>query len=85
VIYIHTYHPRLIPKGVAEAFQILLRDAHVFPKLLSCEEYCTCLVIFFHHQPINIPTAGAQAFLMDYLQGERALTLHAGPVRIGGC
>jgi hypothetical protein len=23
-----------------------------------------------HHQPINVPTAGAQAFLMDYLQGE---------------
>jgi hypothetical protein len=25
-----------------------------------------------HHQPINVPTAGAQAFLMDYPQGERA-------------
>jgi hypothetical protein len=24
------------------------------------------LLIFIHHQPINIPTAGAQAFLMDY-------------------
>jgi hypothetical protein len=23
-----------------------------------------------HHQPINVPTAGAQAFLMYYLQGE---------------
>jgi hypothetical protein len=38
-----------------------------------------------HHQPINVPTAGAQAFLMDYPQGERAMTHHAGPVRIGGC
>jgi hypothetical protein len=28
----------------------------------------------FHHQPINIPTAGAQAFLMDYPQGERVTT-----------
>jgi hypothetical protein len=37
-----------------------------------------------HHQPINVPTAGAQAFLMDYPQGERAITDHAGPVRIGG-
>jgi hypothetical protein len=27
-----------------------------------------------HHQPINVPTAGAQAFLMDYPQGERATT-----------
>jgi hypothetical protein len=37
-----------------------------------------------HHQPINV-TAGAQAFLMDYPQGERAITHHVGPVRIGGC
>jgi hypothetical protein len=35
-----------------------------------------------HHQPINVPTAGAQAFLMDYPQGERAITHHAP---IGGC
>jgi hypothetical protein len=44
--------------------------------------------VFFHHhhhQPINVPTAGTQAFLMDYPQGERAITHHAGPVRIGGC
>jgi hypothetical protein len=34
-----------------------------------------------HHQPINVPTAGAQAFLMDYPQGP--ITHHAGPVRIG--
>jgi hypothetical protein len=38
-----------------------------------------------HHQPINVPTAGAHAFLMDYPQGERAITHRAGPVRIGGC
>jgi hypothetical protein len=35
-----------------------------------------------HHQPINAPTAGAQAFLMDHPQGERAITHHAGPVRV---
>jgi hypothetical protein len=29
-----------------------------------------------HHQRINEPTAGAQAFLMDYTQGERAITHH---------
>jgi hypothetical protein len=40
--------------------------------------------IHHHHQPINVPTAGAQAFLMDYSLGERAITHHAGPVRIGG-
>jgi hypothetical protein len=33
--------------------------------------------ICHHHQPINAPTAGAQAFLMDYTQGERAITHHA--------
>jgi hypothetical protein len=25
---------------------------------------------YYHHQPINVPTAGAQAFLMDYPQGD---------------
>jgi hypothetical protein len=33
---------------------------------------------------INVPTAGAQAFLMDYTKGERAITHHAGQVRVGG-
>jgi hypothetical protein len=33
----------------------------------------------------DVPTAGTQAFLMDYPQGERAITHHTGPVRIGGC
>jgi hypothetical protein len=47
--------------------------------------YCFLFVIHHHHQPINVPTAGAQAFLMDYPPGERAITHHAGPVRIGGC
>jgi hypothetical protein len=37
---IHTYHSRLIPEGVAEAFQIFLRDAHVLPKLFHNENYC---------------------------------------------
>jgi hypothetical protein len=30
---LHTYHSRFIPEGVAEASQILRRDAHVLPKL----------------------------------------------------
>jgi hypothetical protein len=38
---------------------------------------------FNHHQPINVPTAGAQAFFMDYTQEEWAITHHAGPVRVG--
>jgi hypothetical protein len=43
------------------------------------------LVYFHHHQPINALTVWAQAFLMDFSQGERAITHHAGPLRIGGC
>jgi hypothetical protein len=38
--YIHTYHSRFIPEGVAEVSQIFLRDIHVLPKLVSYEEHC---------------------------------------------
>jgi hypothetical protein len=38
--YIHTYHSRFIPGGVAEVSQIFLRDTHVLPKLVSYEEHC---------------------------------------------
>jgi hypothetical protein len=38
--YIHTYHSRFIPEGVAEVSQIFLRDSHVLPKLVSYEEHC---------------------------------------------
>jgi hypothetical protein len=37
---LNTYHSRFIPKGVAEASQIFLRDTHVLPKLVSYEEHC---------------------------------------------
>jgi hypothetical protein len=36
--YIHTYHSRFILEGVAETSQILLRDTHVLPTLVSYEE-----------------------------------------------
>jgi hypothetical protein len=51
--------------------------------LVNCE--CVFNKYHRHHynQPINVPTAGAQAFLMDHPQGERAITHHAGPMRIG--
>jgi hypothetical protein len=32
---------------------------------------------------INVPTAGALAFLKHYPQGERATTHHASPLRVG--
>jgi hypothetical protein len=31
-ILVHTYHSHFIPKGVAKASQIYLRNAHVLPK-----------------------------------------------------
>jgi hypothetical protein len=34
----HTYHPRFILEGVAEASQVSLGDAHVLPKLLGYKE-----------------------------------------------
>jgi hypothetical protein len=37
-----------------------------------------CIDHHHHHQPINVPTARAEAFLMDYTQGEWAITHHAG-------
>jgi hypothetical protein len=42
------------------------------------------LDIISNHKPIYVPTAGAQAFLMDYPQGEQALTMWAR-VRVAGC
>jgi hypothetical protein len=39
-INIYTYLSLFIPKGIAEASQIILRNANVLPKLLSNEEYC---------------------------------------------
>jgi hypothetical protein len=41
------------------------------------------LLCYHHHHQPNVPTAGAQAILMDYTYGERAITHHAGPVRVG--
>jgi hypothetical protein len=38
-IYLHTYHSRFIPEGVAEVSQIFLRDTHVLPKLVSYKEH----------------------------------------------
>jgi hypothetical protein len=35
-----TYHSRFIPEGVSEESQILFRDNHVLPILLSYEKYC---------------------------------------------
>jgi hypothetical protein len=33
--YIHTYHSRVIPEGVAEVSQIFLQETNVLPKLFD--------------------------------------------------
>jgi hypothetical protein len=90
IFNIHTYHSRLILEGVAETSQILIRDTHIYQNdvtgaktIAACRLIAVHLSFHHHHQPINVSTAGAQAFLMDYPQGERAITHHAGPVRVG--
>jgi hypothetical protein len=40
IAYIHTYHSRFIPEGVAEVSQIFLRDTYILSKLVNYEEHC---------------------------------------------
>jgi hypothetical protein len=52
---IHSYHSHSIPEGVAEAFQIFLRDAHVLPKLfLAMRNIIVCMNILHTRQTRNI-------------------------------
>jgi hypothetical protein len=41
-------------------------------------------VTIYHHQPNNVLTAGAQAFLVDWIT-HKENGPHAGPVQIAGC
>jgi hypothetical protein len=49
-------------------------------RLVLSNDRCDCISrkSVVHHQPINVLTAGEQAFLMDYQQGECAITHHTG-------
>jgi hypothetical protein len=40
---------------------------------------------FYHHHLINVPTAGAQAFLMDNPQGERGVQMQWKPTASRVC
>jgi hypothetical protein len=46
--------------------------------------YKQVIHVIQHHQPINVPIAGAQTFLMNYPQGEQVIIHHTGAKRIGG-
>jgi hypothetical protein len=52
---------------------------HTNLRLKVRRHYLNCIILN-HLQPINVQ---AQAFLMDYTYGERAITHHAGTVRVG--
>jgi hypothetical protein len=64
---------------------MVIHNMYTYHSRLSPEGVAEASQMLLHHQSINVPTAGAQAFLMDYSQEERAITHHASPVRIGGC
>jgi hypothetical protein len=66
VLLIHTYHSRFISERVAEASQILLRDAHVLPKILSCEEYCRRDRWQAHRRLIAVSGANAKPLVAFY-------------------
>jgi hypothetical protein len=39
-VYIHKYHSRFVPEGLAKASQLFLQDTSIKLKLLSYEKYC---------------------------------------------
>jgi hypothetical protein len=55
VIYINTYHSRFIPKGVG--------ISDIPPRRRRF------IKTTYHYQPINVPSAGTQDFLMDDTYG----------------
>jgi hypothetical protein len=85
-----TLYPRRSSSGISELLSVL-------PKRLVTIWSDVCLLqtlinsffhqVSYHHhyQSINVPTAGAQAFHMDYTQRERSINHHASPVRVGEC
>jgi hypothetical protein len=51
--YIHKYHSRFIPKGIAEVSQIFHQDANILTKLFSYEKYCRGKLIAVWSQSIS--------------------------------
>jgi hypothetical protein len=70
----HNYWPWLTGKGCC--------CSNFFFEKLYWPRTSSLSRVFIHYQPINVPTAGAQAFLMHYPQGGLTITHHPGPVRI---
>jgi hypothetical protein len=56
-------------------FLIILTNSFNTDNLSPVIQPVTPLFIYHHHQPINVPTAGAPTFLMDYPQGASEGTL----------
>jgi hypothetical protein len=53
-----------------------------FPVNFGLAQHVLFLHSPFTRQPIKIPSSGAQAFLIYHLQGERAITHHAGQLML---
>jgi hypothetical protein len=50
--------------------QIYNHALKIYYCILNVDNLLLVSIHHHHHQPINVPTAGAQAFLMDHPQGE---------------
>jgi hypothetical protein len=74
-----SFHTKLVSN--ANVVRVVLLDANSYLALWAKKENWKPKG---HHQPINFPSAGVQAFLMDYPHEKRALTFYEGPVRISG-
>jgi hypothetical protein len=70
ITYIHFFLLIMLNQPTVDCIIMLIlrkRNIHCFVLVLYT---IGDISIIHHHQPINVPTAGAQAFLMDYPQGE---------------
>jgi hypothetical protein len=45
---------------------LFVSESHQYKYTMFTKLVSKIIYLLFHHQPINVPTAGAQAFLMDY-------------------
>jgi hypothetical protein len=79
-----------IPEGVEYILILLSYEHYITKNNVGTPDYTQqylerqTLICNIYHQPINVPTAGEQAFLMDCIKKERTITHHLGPVPSAG-
>jgi hypothetical protein len=90
-MYVCIYQYNLYMQETCMLIRYLVSTTQVLKDIeFERDDWCECgnvllLLTSYHHQPINVPSAGAQAFLNGYTEGERTIIHHAGLVWIGGC